>query len=109
MYAPLVFGSVRNAVWEPLFGIGFFFAGYCFHPYHGNRIVGLLGGSAWPLIVCTVIAFGGWRFTGSSLRTRLVACALFLASLVLWVPLDTVNRLVSHGVPFYSNLSSVWY
>ncbi|MDO8541199.1 MAG: hypothetical protein Q7S40_12240 [Opitutaceae bacterium] len=109
MFAPLVFSSVRNAIWEPLFGIGFFTAGFLFHPYSGNRVIGLIGAIAWPLLVCAIIGWGVWKLTASRSPWVAVTAALYFLSLCAWVSVKTANQLSSHAFPFYSQLSAAWY
>jgi hypothetical protein len=83
MFAPLAF-AVRNAIWEPVFGVGFLVSGFVFHPFTGNRMVGLIGGRHWPLLVITGIAFGAWRLTAARPYWILMSAFLFMIAALLW-------------------------
>jgi hypothetical protein len=108
MFAPFAF-AFRNAIWDPVFGVGFLVAGFVFHPFTGNRMVGLIGGGLWPLLVIAGIGFGAWMLTAARPSWRLAAVGLFALSVFLWVSVPTANRISRHGVPFYSSYCSVWY
>lgn len=104
MFAQVLFGVThRNAVWEPLFGIGYGVAGWLFHPYAGNRIIGAVGLIWWPFLVVCGISFASWRLAARFDRRAKYAAMLFIASLCLWVGDSTANSLSIRGVPFFFN------
>ena len=110
MFGPIAFGEHhRSAVWEPLYGIGFFVAGFIFHPYSYNQTIGLIGFWAWPLLVIIGLGFLTWRATAQSRHSMAICAALFAASLCWWVSDRTANVLSVSWVPFYFNYYATWY
>jgi hypothetical protein len=110
MFAPIVFGpTFRNAIWEPIFGVGFLISGFVVHPYVGNPIIGLIGSVIWPLFLLVGIALGTWRNTAAPGRGAVVAAGFCAVSFLLWISSGTASWLSLHYVPFFTNYSAVWY
>jgi hypothetical protein len=98
----------HNVVWESLFGIGFYVAGFIFHGYLANPWVGLIGQVLWPLIAITMVFFASRAVLRSSYRRCTVWACVFFFSLLICVGHDAANYLSVHGLPLYGNLYATW-
>ena len=109
MFLPIAAQNSHNLVWESLYGIGFYLAGFVAHDYAGNAFLGLVGLLIWPLLACAIVFLLTRLAMRSSLTTRGIFGILFAASLFAGVSHDTENYLSSRGAPLYWNLYATFY
>ena len=110
MFGLAAFGPEhRNAIWEPVFGIGYFVAGFILHPFTLNRTIGIIGGLIWPLFVTVGVGWLTWRITSGPRRVRAWSAVFYILSLCCWVSSAAADYLSLHWIPFFSNLAGANY
>jgi hypothetical protein len=109
MFLPLAAQNKHNVVWESLYGLGFYLAGFFARGYAGNRFVGLVGLLVWPLFASGIVFLLTRHVMRSSSKATIIVGILFAASLLACVSDNTENYLSSHGAPLYWNLYATFY
>ena len=98
----------HNVVWESVFGIGFYIAGF-FGSCMADRWVAVVGFLAWPLTAMVIVFFVSRAIFRRSVRYRVICSILFVVSLLVCVGDDAENYLSLHHVPLYWNLYATCY
>jgi len=109
MFLPMTAQNSHNVVWESLYGIGFYHAGFLAHGYVANALLGLVGLVVWPLLACGIVFLLSSVVMRSSSKVRILVGIVFAASLFACVSHDTENYLSSRGAPLYWNLYATFY
>jgi hypothetical protein len=109
MFLPIAVENTHNVVWESVYGLGFFVAGFFAHGYTGNPVVGIIGLLVWPLAASAIVFFLARCSIDSTGMIRLLIGVLFVVSLFTCVSHETENYLSVHGAPLYWNLYATFY
>ncbi|MEO7191987.1 MAG: hypothetical protein ABI051_13115 [Vicinamibacterales bacterium] len=88
---PFSASAVHNLPWEFFYGLGFYIAGFVFHPDAFNRTIGIIGYLLWPLLATVLVFFLARIAIRSSRPWRIVAAGVFAASVMLWINHERAN------------------
>jgi hypothetical protein len=99
--------GIRNLPWEAVFGFGCYVTWF-FRSILGERLEGLLGLFVWPLAVIVLLWVTSFRLLRAGSYARVASASVFIISLLVCVPADTVNELASR-IPLFLNELSVRY